>query len=81
MDLHRLFKTDIYDLLMHFNMYQPLASYLKVTNDQTYRLPVALSHTATCGKDFIDCIDRLDGQELQTVLEQVKGDTQAYYLA
>lgn len=60
---------------MYKKLYRPLANYLKVSNDQTYKLPVALSKCKANVKEFIDAIDRLDCSDLNLVMAEVSGDT------
>jgi len=79
--LHQLLQTDFYTIFENKKLFKPLAGYLRLTQDQSYKFPVALSHCKHKEKDYTDAIDRLDCSELLKVMEKVTGDTQAYLCA
>ena len=79
--LHQLFQADFYQIFTNKKLFKPLAGFLRLTQDQSYKLPVALSHCKHKEKDYTDAIDRLDCAELQRVMQEVSGDAQAYFCA
>ncbi len=68
--VQQVFSKDLYGSLMQLNQHFILANYLRAINDQTYRLPVALSYLGP-SYEFVSAIDKLPVSELLKVMREV----------